>query len=266
MSTLNQSIHCLKKTANTAALCHTTPSSSLMACPCFHLLESSARVRIFLSRRSSHLAREQGLGDAHAVWNGDKSSWLCRLTSLGRNITRLTSCDEMHCGWCWSCRQWRRRLGAVGGQRTSSAEADSAPLQLDDGRPPAERTTITRRHSLSSHWYYYYSFSYGWTMLVSNVFHRLYSLHPIGKGVVLAALMCPREHFPIHYVQNGIDRETAATTYPKHDSSSRTVRSLGLQKEFHVERALLCWGADADMPSWIWRTKEPLKRGPSKSN
>ncbi len=172
MSTLNQSIHCLKQTANTAALCHTTPSSSLMACPCFHL-DSSAWVRKkwdFLKTKS-HLAREQGLGDAHAVWNGDKSSWLCRLTSLGRNITRLTSCDEMHCGWCWSCRQWRRRLGAVGGQRTS-AEADSAPLQLDDGRPPAERTTITRRHSLSSHWYFSYSFPFssGWTMLVFKVF------------------------------------------------------------------------------------------------
>lgn len=187
----------------------------------------SERNRDFLKTKS-HLAREQGLGDAHAVWNGDKNSWLCRLTSLGSNITRLTSCDEMHCGWCWSCRQWRRRLGAVGGQRTS-AEADSAPLQLDDGRPPAERTTITRRHSLSSHWYYCYSFPFSskWTMLVFKVFHRLYSLHPNRKGdvnIVLAALMCPGEHFPKHYFkQNGIDGEMG-TTYPHHDSSSSTVR------------------------------------------
>jgi len=62
--------------------------------------------------------------------------------------------------------------------------------------------------------------------LQSLFFHRLYCLHPNRKGDVniLAALMCPGEHFPIHYFQqNGIDGETG-TTDPKHDSSSSTIR------------------------------------------
>lgn len=98
-----------------------------------------------------------------------------------------------------------------------------------------QTTSWTDDHHLSTQSFFalifFLIFSFFFQMnharLQSLFFHRLYCLHPNRKGDVniLAALMCPGEHFPIHYFQqNGIDGETG-TTDPKHDSSSSTVRA-----------------------------------------